>query len=149
MRRYWRMKSICFALAAAALVAAGDSAGQPSGITPQSPIGNTRPQVSSDAERWTSYRDFWFDFGSTRIDSSDTIKVADVASYMTRNPTHRLAIDGEIGAGDADMGERRIDSVREALIKAGVPPYKIYTGPYGDPRMRRDRRVEVLFGSRD
>jgi outer membrane protein OmpA-like peptidoglycan-associated protein len=137
------------ALAATALLAAGHSAGQPSGISPQSPLGNTRPQAAPDGQRWTSYRDFWFDFGSTRIDSSDTTKVADVASYLTLNPTHRLAIDGEVGSGDADMGDRRIDSVREALIKAGVPAYKIYTGPYGDPRLRRDRRVEVLFGIRD
>lgn len=137
------------ALAATALLVAGQSAAQPFGISPQSPIGNTRPQAVPDGERWTSYRDFWFDFGSTRIDSSDTIKVSDVVSYLKLNPTHRVAIDGEVGSGDADMGDRRIDSVREALIKAGVPAYKIYTGPYGDPRMRRDRRVEVLFGSKD
>ncbi len=137
------------ALAATALLVAGQSAAQPFGISPQSPIGNTRPQAAPDGERWTSYRDFWFDFGSTRIDSSDTIKVSDVVSYLKLNPTHRVAIDGEVGSGDADMGDRRIDSVREALIKAGVPANKIYTGPYGDPRMRRDRRVEVLFGSKD
>lgn len=138
------------AVAAIALLAAGHSTGQPFGISPQPPqgtIGQSRSQAEADGQRWTSYRDFWFDYGSSRIDPTDKLKVADVASHMSRNPAHRLALDGE--DGEADMGDRRVASVREALIEAGVPAYKIYSGAYGDPRLRRARRVEVLFGSRE
>src|SRR6266850_1472337 len=59
------------------------------------------------------------------------------------------ATDGDLPAGAADLSDRRIDSVREALIAAGVPAYKIYTGTFGDPLLRRERRVEVLFSPRD
>jgi outer membrane protein OmpA-like peptidoglycan-associated protein len=102
---------------------------------------------AADGERWSSYRDFWFDYDSVRIDATDSSKVADVASYMKQNPSYRLGIDGAMN--NADLGERRVDSVREALIKAGVPAYKIYTGAFGDPQLRRERRVEILFSTRN
>lgn len=35
-----------------------------------------------------------------------------------------------------------------ALLQAGVPSYKIQTGAFGDPQMRRDRRVDVLVSAR-
>jgi hypothetical protein len=39
---------------------------------------------------------------------------------MNQNPSARVAIDGS--------SERRVNSVRTALIDAGVPAYKIQTG---------------------
>jgi outer membrane protein OmpA-like peptidoglycan-associated protein len=108
------------------------------------PLAQSRtPGWSAAGARWISYRDFWFGFGSARIDATDADKVADVASYLQQNPSHRLALDGAIG--DADYSARRLDAVREALVAAGVPAYKIHTGVFGDPRLRRERRVEVLF----
>jgi outer membrane protein OmpA-like peptidoglycan-associated protein len=98
-----------------------------------------------EGERWNSYRDFWFDYDSSRIDASDSGKGAEVASYLKQNPSFRLALDGALD--DADLSARRINSVREALIAAGVPAYKIHTGAFGDPRLRRERRVEVLFST--
>ena len=46
-----------------------------------------------------------------------------------------------------DLADRRVEAVRVALIKAGVPAYKIRIGPFGDSSTRRDRRVEVLFAT--
>jgi outer membrane protein OmpA-like peptidoglycan-associated protein len=96
-------------------------------------------------ERWSSYRDFWFDFDSVRIDATDAVKVADVAAYLKSNPTHRIGIDGE----GTELDARRMAMVREALIKAGVPASKISTGAFGSAQLRRERRVEVLVDRRD
>ena len=45
------------------------------------------------------------------------------------------------------MTDRRVESVRLALINAGVPAYRIKVGPFGDPKSRHDHRVEVLFAT--
>jgi len=128
--------------------AAGVFTGEAGRLGAQGSLGRSQDQAA-DGERWSSYRDFWFDYNSSRIDATDASKVTDIASYLKQNPSFRLAIDGAMPAGDADLSDRRIDSVREALIAAGVPAYKIYTGTFGDPLLRRERRVEVLFSTRD
>jgi outer membrane protein OmpA-like peptidoglycan-associated protein len=151
-------------LAMIAFFAAGSSAGEPLGQSEpsaagaftgeatlrgaQGALGRSQEQAP-EGEHWSSYRDFWFDYNSSRIDASDATKVTDIAGYLKQNPSFRLAIDGALPAGDTDLSDRRIDSVREALIAAGVPAYKIYTGTFGDPLLRRERRVEVLFSTRD
>jgi outer membrane protein OmpA-like peptidoglycan-associated protein len=48
---------------------------------------------------------------------------------------------------DQNLSDRRISAVRDALIQAGVPSYKIQTGAFGDARLTRDRRVEVLIST--
>jgi outer membrane protein OmpA-like peptidoglycan-associated protein len=135
------------ALGQSAPSAAGAFTGEAAMRGSQSPLGRSQDQAA-DGERWSSYRDFWFDYNSSRIDASDATKVTDIAGYLKQNPSSRLAIDGALPAGDADLSDRRIDSVREALLAAGVPDYKIYTGMFGDPLLRRERRVEVLFSTR-
>jgi hypothetical protein len=42
---------------------------------------------------------------------------------------------------------RRVGTVREALIQAGVPAYRTQTCAFGDAGLRRDRRVEVLISA--
>src|SRR5437588_9614972 len=135
------------ALSQSAPSAAGAFTGEAAVRAAQGALG--RSQDQADGERWSSYRDFWFDYNSSSIDATDSTKVTDIAGYLKQNPSFRLAIDGALPAGDADLSDRRVDSVREALIAAGVPAYKIYTGTFGDPLLRRERRVEVLFSTRD
>ena len=155
------MRARSIVLAVIALFAAGGNAGEALGQSAagaftgeagtreaQGSLGRSQDQAVG-GERWSSYRDFWFDYNSSRIDVTDASKVTDIAGYLKQNPSFRLAIDGALPAGDADLSDRRIDSVREALIAAGVPAYKIYTGTFGDPLLRRERRVEVLFSPRD
>lgn len=45
------------------------------------------------------------------------------------------------------LTNRRIASVRDALLEADMPSSSIQTGDVGNPQQRRDRRVEVLVGS--
>ena len=100
------------------------------------------------ADRWSSYRDFWFDYDSTRLDATDSSKVSDVANYLRQAPSYRIGIDGPIDSSNPALGERRIGVIRDALIRAGVPENKIFIGAFGNSQLRRDRRVEVLIGVR-
>lgn len=104
-------------------------------------------QQSGEA-RWNSYRDFWFDYDSAVVDSSHRESIRDAANYLRQHPSYRLAIDA--GASkDSVLRNRRIAAIRDALISAGVPKYKIEEGPFGDDYLRRERRVEILIDSRD
>jgi hypothetical protein len=104
-------------------------------------------QPNSDTH-WSSYRDFWFDYDSAIVDSSHRESILDAVNYLRLHPSYRLAID--TGAGDgANLRSRRVAAIRDALIAAGVPKYKIQEGAFGDDHLRRDRRVEILIDSRD
>jgi outer membrane protein OmpA-like peptidoglycan-associated protein len=93
--------------------------------------------------RWTSFREFWFDSNRTDIQASDSSKVSEIVAYMNQNPSLRIGIDGTDPRND-DLSERRVRSVRDALIQAGIPSSKIQSGAYGDRKLAADRRVEVL-----
>jgi len=88
---------------------------------------------------WSSYRDYSFSVNSNDILRDDGNKAREVANYLNDNPSARVAIDGS--------RERSVSNVRDALIDAGVPAYKIQTGAFGDPQMRRDNRVAVLVSN--
>jgi outer membrane protein OmpA-like peptidoglycan-associated protein len=107
--------------------------------------GTAAGQPAQDA-RWSSYRDFWFDYDSSSLHRVDLDNVADVANYLRQHPAYRLAIDN----AEADaLRRQRVATVRAALISAGVPGYKIQVGVFGDERFKRERRVEVLVDTRE
>jgi len=101
---------------------------------------------------WTSYQDYTFAYDDARIQDSDSGKSASVAAYLKANPSLQVGIDGSPDRNGTDprdqaLGDRRIEAVRLSLLNAGVPASKIKIGAFGDPRSRRDRRVEVLFAT--
>ena len=104
-----------------------------------------RPALRVQSAAWTPWRDFWFDYESAKLDATDAAKVGEIAAQILRDPALRLGIDD--AAGDAERAHQRIDAVRDALIEAGVPAYRIHSGAFGDPLARRERRVAVLFRS--
>ncbi len=119
----------------------------------QGPSGPTGPQgPAGGIDRWTSYRDFWFDTDMALIHDADSAKIAEIASYMNDNPSLYLGIDGSTNprATDRramDLGDRRVRAVRDALIQAGVPANRVSSGMFGNADLRRDGRVEVLLKS--
>jgi outer membrane protein OmpA-like peptidoglycan-associated protein len=65
----------------------------PTGIT--GATGAAAPNLAPlPAVRWTSMKDFMFDFDRSDIRYSESKKPAEIATYMTQNPTARLGIDG-------------------------------------------------------
>jgi outer membrane protein OmpA-like peptidoglycan-associated protein len=109
---------------------------------PQGSVGQTgaRGPGGTDAmSSWTPFRDIWFDRNRSDLRNSERSKVSDIANYLNQNPGQQVGIDGT---------SERTTSVRNALLQAGVPSYKIQTGNFGDSRMQRDRQVQVLVSSR-
>jgi outer membrane protein OmpA-like peptidoglycan-associated protein len=101
---------------------------------------------------WTSYREFWFDYDSAEMNGANMSTVAEIATYLNRNPSLDIGIDGSMDPRgtdppDQDLSNRRVRAIHDALVNAGVPGQKIKTGAFGDTQLRRDRRVEVLFAS--
>jgi len=116
---------------------------------PQGAIGQTGAQgPGGPGGSWTPFRDFWFDSNRSDLQSSDSGKVSDIAKYLSQNPGQQVGIDGSIDPNNTDLSKRRVSAVRNALLQAGVPSYKIQTGAFGKPELQRDRRVEVLVSSR-
>ncbi len=119
----------------------------------QGPAGATGAQGPAGVvDRWTSFRDIWFDFNRANLDASEMSKVSEIATYMNQNPSLQVGIDGSMDPRgtdprNQDLSDHRVDAVRTALIQAGVPAYKIQTGAFGDTQLRRDRRVEVLIST--
>jgi len=119
----------------------------------QGPAGATGAQGPAGVvDRWNSFRDIWFDFNRADLDASEMSKVSEIATYMNQNPSLRVGIDGSMDPRgtdprNQDLSDRRVSAVRDALIQAGVPAYKIQTGAFGDAQLTRDRRVEVLIST--
>ena len=155
-------------LYAAVLLAAGCSATQPvspSAAAAGSPsfVGSSGPQDPSGAvgaqgatgpvgavQSWTSYRNFRFDGTQSDIRSGEMGQVAEIATYIQQNPSIMVGIDGyaETSGMDAfNLSQRRVNTVRDALIQAGVPAERIQAGAFGDQRLKSNGRVEVLVRS--
>jgi hypothetical protein len=96
---------------------------------------------------WVSYRAYWFDAGKSDIRTNDAAMAADVASYLNKNPSLQLGLDGYADSKNPNLSHDRVAAVRDALIQAGVPSEKIKTGAFGDAKNRQDRRVEVLINT--
>ena len=149
-------------LAMMALVAAGCGSTQPDATAQPEPrvsatgvaaVPTTRPaepleDAGDAAAQWTSFRDFWFDSNRSELQSSASEQVSDIANYVRRHPEQRVGIDGAIDPRRAELSNRRRISIRNALLRAGVPANRIETGDFGNPQLRRDLRVEVLVGNR-
>lgn len=115
-------------------------------------------------ERWDSAADIAFRPNSAEIPPKCGWKLVRIAIWMDRNPLGIVALDPHgdqpaslTGETDPGLHERRVRSVRDALIGVGVPATRIRTGPLGrrEPPCSQatatcqatNRRVEVLLGT--
>ncbi len=116
--------------------------------------------TGAQAMRWTSFKDFLFDFDKSDLRANEGPKVNEIATYMQQNPSVKGGIDGHADPRSTDqytqaLSVRRVVVIREALVRAGVAGDKIHTGSFGESRpacsnpteacWQRDRRVEVLL----
>jgi peptidoglycan-associated lipoprotein len=108
----------------------------------------------------TSLRDILFDYETTEIRPSEMDKISDVAVYLIQNPSVSVGLDGatdparRISPYAADLGQRRVSNVRDALIRNGVAANRIEAGRFGAERLLcndsleacalQDGRVEIL-----
>jgi len=127
----------------------------------QGPAGVSGARMSTlAAAGWTALRDFTFDYDRIDIRSSETNQASEIAAYARQNPSARLGLDGATdllrGTNEynAGLSQRRVASVRDALMQAGVSADRIDTGAFAAQRplcneafercAQRDGRVEVL-----
>lgn len=118
----------------------------------------------SVVERWESAADIAFQRNRADIQPKCASKIARIATWMNRNPLGIVALDPHgdqssafTGEADPKLHERRVRSVRDALVAAGVAPERIQTGPVGERQplcrlatatcQEANRRVEVLLGT--
>jgi len=130
----------------------------------QGPAGSTGAQGApalspQPGVRWTLVKEFMFDYDRPDIRYSESRKPAEVAAYMSQNPSVRLGLAGYADRQSSDhynlpLSQRRVATVRDALIDAGVSADRIETGTFGTDRflcnsstercLDREGRVEVL-----
>lgn len=134
-----------------AMAGSPGAAGPAGDVGGQGPIGpNGAPGQVGVVNRWTPYREITFDRNGSEIEPTGMSTISEIATYMAQNPSLEIGLDGSTDsasttAANQNLNSRRVGAVRDALVEAGVPAYKIQTGAFGDPQLRRNRRVAVLL----
>jgi outer membrane protein OmpA-like peptidoglycan-associated protein len=136
----------------------------------QGPAGPVGPQAMAGSEyRMVSFgtgnnsapfRDILFDTDKSDIRSNETSKITDIAAHVEQNAPMQVTIGGYADPRGTDqhnqgLSERRVNAIRDALVKAGVASDKIQSSAFGEQKplcnestdacWQRDRRVDVGF----
>ena len=159
--QYGSVSEFCSSFGMAGGIGATGPMGPAGPMGAQGPAGAAGAQALA-AKNWASFRNFLFDFDMSDIRSNETNHVADIAAYLKQNPSARVGIDGHTDPRGTDaynqsLSERRVNTIRDALVAAGVSGDKIHAGAFGESQPKcnesteacwqRDRRVEVLIGT--
>lgn len=123
----------------------------------QGPVG---PAGVNGADlKWARFSDIQFDLNQADLRSAEAGKVEQLATYLKRNPTFRVEIEGFADprgsqAYNIKLSTQRVNAVRDALIAQGVSQDRILIGAYGklnrktegtdEMAWQQDRRVEVI-----
>jgi outer membrane protein OmpA-like peptidoglycan-associated protein len=120
--------------------------------------------TASAIDHWESAEDISFQRNRAEIQAKCASKITRLATWVKAHPLVVVALDPHRDQSSAFTGEtasgihdRRVRSVRDALVAAGVPAQRIQTGPVGERRVlchqataecqELNRRVEVLLGT--
>ena len=130
-------------------------------VGPQAMAGSDYRYVSfGTGDRSASFKDILFDTDKSDIRSNETSKITDIAAHVKQNAPIQVNIGGYADARGTDqhnqgLSERRVNAIRDALVKAGVGSDKIVTSAFGEQKplcnestdacWQRDRRVNVGF----
>ena len=102
------------------------------------PTGPGHAGWNSDTNQFAA-QTVYFDFDRSAIKSTESDKIATVASFLTANPRDAVQVEGhcdERGTEEYNraLGERRALAVREELVRLGVAPDRVDTISYGQDR---------------
>jgi outer membrane protein OmpA-like peptidoglycan-associated protein len=143
----------------------------PAGATgAQGPVGPVGPHAMAGSDiRYVSFgtgnnsaafKDILFDTDKSDIRANEMSKITDIAAHAKQNAPMQVNIGGYADVRGTDqhnqgLSERRVNAIRDALVKAGVPGDKIQTSAFGEQKplcnestdacWQRDRRVDVGF----
>jgi outer membrane protein OmpA-like peptidoglycan-associated protein len=99
---------------------------------------------------WSNYREVQFDYNRSDLQASEQRKVTEIARYLNANPSLIVGLDGSMDPRGTDprnqeLNDRRVGTIRNSLIQAGVADSRIHIGAFGNGQMARDRQVAVLL----
>jgi outer membrane protein OmpA-like peptidoglycan-associated protein len=130
-------------------------------VGPQGMAGSDNRYVSfGTGDPSASFEDILFDTDKSDIRSNEMSKITDIAAHAKQNAPMQVSIGGYADPRGTDqhnqgLSERRVNAIRDALVKAGVPSDKIQTSAFGEQKLQcnefteacwqRDRRVDVGF----
>lgn len=102
-------------------------------------LGNPDEDARAAAERALTNNIVYFDYDSSAIKSEDTAVVDAYAKYLAANPVAKVRIEGhtdERGSREYNiaLGERRANTVKDALVTEGVSAAQISVISYGEER---------------
>ena len=139
--------------------------GPPGALGPGGPAGAAGAQGPKGADAtWITFDDILFPFDKWQaadLDAGEKAKIGKVADFLKQNPKFRAGVDGHADPRGVDkynleLSSKRVNTVRDALVAAGVPIERLFTGYFGEKRpkckdenedcWRKDRRVEVFVG---
>jgi outer membrane protein OmpA-like peptidoglycan-associated protein len=130
-------------------------------VGPQTMVGSENRMVSfGKGNNSAAFRDILFDTDKSDIRSNEMSKITDIAAHVEQNAPMEVSIGGYADPRGTDqhnqgLSERRVNAIRDALVKAGVASDKIQTSAFGEQKplcnestdacWQRDRRVDVGF----
>jgi peptidoglycan-associated lipoprotein len=102
------------------------------------PTSQGHPGWPEDRETFRA-QTVYFDLDSAVVKSSEKGKIETVAAHLRANPSHAVKVEGhcdERGTEEYNrsLGEKRAQSVREALIADGIAPERVDTISYGEDK---------------
>jgi outer membrane protein OmpA-like peptidoglycan-associated protein len=114
--------------------------------------GPAGPRGAGNVALWTTWCDFGFDGREAGLPVSEEEIISEIATYLVQNPSLEIGIDGSMKAGSSqtarDLSDRRAISVRDALLRAGVPAFKIRMGAFSNPDRRQEDAIQLLMKTR-
>ncbi len=119
---------------------------------------------AKQTERGTlvTFGDVLFDFNKAELKSSALPNITTLAQFLQENPDRKVIVEGytdSVGSASYNQGlsERRAESVRRALLRAGVDPARVVAQGYGkeypvadnssNSGRAQNRRVEVTISN--
>ena len=111
-----------------------------------------------------SFNDVLFDYDRAEIRQDEAAKITQLAEYIKKNDGLVVRLDGHTDPRGSDpynmkLSQRRVETVKKALIDAGVPADRVRIAAFGQRQLKctgkdesclqADRRVEVYFGTDD
>jgi peptidoglycan-associated lipoprotein len=121
---------------------------------------DTRYISFGTGDRSAAFKDILFDTDKSDIRSNEMSKISDIAAHVKQNALMQVGIGGYADPRGTDqhnqgLSERRVNAIRDALVKAGVASDKIQISAFGEQKplcnqstdacWQRDRRVDVGF----
>ena len=116
----------------------------------------------TDRGTLVTFGDVLFDFNKAELKSNAYPNITKLAQFLQENPDRKVIVEGytdSVGSANYNqtLSERRANSVRMALVRAGVDPARIVSQGYGkeypiadnssNSGRAQNRRVEVTISN--